>query len=89
MVDYTPADRIEVSASAMPSQLMSLLRDAVGLGTAWAIGAGYIDAATGTQIVGFMVIVGNVIWRQYVTRRTHSKLVTAADAAPASVAVVR
>ena len=89
MTDFQPAPRIEVSASAMPSQVMSLVRDAVGLGTAWAIGAGYIDAATGTQIVGFAIIVGNVIWRQYVTKRTHTKLVTAADAAPASVAVVR
>lgn len=89
MTDFHPTPRIEVSASAMPSQIMSLLRDAVAIGTAWAMGKGYIDAYTGTQIGALVVLGANIAWRQYVTKRTHTKLVTAADAAPSSVAVVK
>lgn len=90
MHDFSPAEEpMTVNHSAMPAQLMSLLRDAIAIGTAWAIGKGYIDSVTGTQIAGVLVVLGNVAWRQLVTHRTHRKLVTAAEAAPAYVAVVK
>lgn len=88
MNDYTP-EPIEVSESAVPSHVMSTVRDLLGYGTAWAIGQGWIDTETGTQVTGFAVIAFVYIWRQYVTSRTHSKLVTSAAAAPNDIARIK
>lgn len=79
---------IEVKQSAMPSQLMALVRDAMLALTAWAVGKGYIDALTGTHLAGVGMGLATVAWRQYVTHKTHQKLVAAANAAPNDVARV-
>lgn len=89
MTDYTPGEPIEVTQSPIPSHIMSTVRDLIGYGTAWAVGKGYVDAVTGTQIGGVLTIIVVWAWRQYVTSRTHSKLVTAAHAAPNAIAVVK
>lgn len=80
--DMSPGVPIEVSESAIPSHVMSTIRDVIGMGTAWAIGKGYIDAVTGTQIGGIATLILVYIWRQYVTGRTHGKLVATAATSP-------
>jgi hypothetical protein len=89
MSQFDPDRPIEVNASALPAQAMSLLRDALVGGTAWLVGQGYIDQVTGTQLVSVGLIVGTIAWRQFVTWRQHRKLVTTASAAPNSVARVK
>lgn len=86
--DYSPPP-MEVNASAVPTQIMSLVRDGLLGLSAWAVGKGYIDAATGTQIASVGLIIFTIIWRQYGVRKTHTKLVVAAAAAPNAVARVK
>lgn len=88
MNDYTP-EPIRVSESAVPAQLMSFVRDAALMATAWAVGQGYIDTETGTQITGVVAAIAVIGWRQYVTRRNHKKLVVTAHASPNDIAVVK
>ena len=80
---------IHVGASALPQNLMALLRDALLAATAWGIGKGYIDQVTGTQIVGVGLAIATIAWRQFVTYRVHQKLVTTANASPNTVAIVK
>ena len=90
MSDFRPdQDPIEVKASPISAHAMSFVRDALLAVTAWGIGKGYIDQWTGTQIVTIGLGIATVAWRQVVTARTHAKLVTAATAAPNSIAVVK
>lgn len=86
--DYTP-EPIQVGESAVPSQIMSLVRDGLLGVSAWAVGQGYIDAVTGSQAVSVGLILLTIIWRQWVTRRTHSKLVVTAAASPNDIARVK
>ncbi len=88
MNDFTPAP-IEIKESAIPSHLMSLLRDLLMGASAWAVGSGYIDQYTGTQLVSVGLVLGTVAWRQFVVARGHARTVTIANAAPDDVAVVK
>lgn len=90
MSDFRPDEKpIEISASAVPNHLMSLLRDGLVGVTAWLVGKGYIDEVTGTQLVSMGLILGTVAWRQFVVHRGHKRTVTIAQAAPDSIAVVK
>lgn len=82
MSDFTPANPTPVNESAVPAQLMALVRDGLLAATAWAIGKGYIDQATGTQLVMFGAGLATIAWRQFVTHSAHKKLVAAASEAP-------
>ena len=88
MTEFTP-DPIKVTESAMPAQLMSLVRDALLAATAWAVGKGYIDQATGTQLGIIGMGLATVARRQFVTHMAHKKTVMLAAAVPNSIAVVR
>lgn len=89
MSDFNPEGPIEINGSAIPSHIMSTLRQLIGYGVAWAVGKGYVDTFTGTQIGG-AVLLGSVwLWREYITSRSHAKLVRVAEAAPNAIAVVK
>lgn len=80
---------IVVNSSAIPEQVMSTLRLVLGYGVAYFTGKGIIDEATGTQIVGFLIMVVPAAWSLYVTTRKHSKMKALANEAPNYVAQVK
>ena len=49
----------------------------------------YVSGAGFAPVLGILVTAGVMIWRQIVTRRHKANLVTAAEAAPNSVAIIK
>lgn len=83
------SDPIEVSASQVPEQLTSAIRQVIlGVG-AWLVGRGWMDSATAGALVPLLMIGVPFAWSRYSVWKKHQKMVVMADAAPADVANVR
>lgn len=80
---------IVVSENGAGTQIMSGVRSLVTAGVSWAVGKGYFDAATGSQVVSALVIILPLVWSQVATHLKHQKLVTTAQYAPDYVAQVK
>lgn len=82
-------DPIQVTASALPAQTGAAVRALLIALGGYMAGKGWIDANVATAAVPVIMIVGPALWGQVTARRRHATLVTAANAAPDSVAVVK
>lgn len=80
---------ILVNDSAVPDQIMNFLRLTLGYAAAYFTGKGVIDEATGTQAIGFILMVIPAAWSLYVTTRKHSKMKAMANETPNDVAQVK
>lgn len=83
------APPIVVNASPVAGQLTTALRDLLKVVGVSLAAKGLIDESWIEPAIGVVVVVGPVIWSQVSTYRRHVKLVTAAEAAPDSVARVK
>ncbi len=89
MSDPAEERPVMVNGSAFPDQVMTALRSLMGIGLGYAVGNGWIDQATGTQLVGALVVIVPFAWSMYVSTRKHSKLKAVAQVAPDSVAQIK
>lgn len=80
---------ILVNESAVPEQIMSFLRLVLLSAASYLTGKGVIDEATGTQAIGFVLMVIPAAWSLYVTTRKHSKMKAMANETPNDVAQVK
>jgi hypothetical protein len=88
--EYAPQQpKYVVDSNSTAGQLMSLLRSLLLGAAAWAVGRGYIDEATGSSIVGVLLIVAPIVWSQLVTKSKHDQVKEIAAAAPNDIAVVK
>ena len=80
---------IEISGLALPTALAAGLRYALTSILAFAVGRGWVDTENADGILSIillLVTVGYGLWKTY---RKQSQLITAGEAAPNSVAVVK
>lgn len=80
---------IVVHESAVPTQLMAALRQALIALGGYLVGKGWLTDELAQAVIPVVLLVGPVIWSQFRVRSGQAKLVTAAAAAPDSVAQVR
>jgi hypothetical protein len=78
-----------VNQSAFGGMVAALARDLLKLAGACLVTRGALTADTLDQVAGFVVSATPMIYTQFKTLWNHRKLVTAADAAPDHVAVVK
>lgn len=81
------AERIEVSQGTLP--LAAAARYLIVTLGSFAVGRGWVDAEQLPGIATAIVTIGTALYGLYRTYRTKSDLVTTAEAAPNSVAVVK
>jgi len=83
------SEPIVVNSNPAPDAIWAAARQILLVIGGWAVGRGYLEDDTLSGIVTVVVIVGPLIYGQIKGLRNHAKLVTAAEAAPSSVANVK
>jgi hypothetical protein len=80
---------IEVTDAALSAAILALLRYLVALVVAIAVARGWLNPESAEGIGAILLAIGTTSYGIYNTWRRRSQLVTAARAAPDSVAVVK
>lgn len=80
---------IIVSESAVPTQVMAALRQLLVAAGGYLVGRGWLTGELVEALVPALLLLVPFAWSQLKVRRVQAKLVTAASAAPDSVAQVR
>lgn len=88
MTDHTHVP-VEVPATATADQLQAAFRVLLTALGGFAVGRGWLTEELASALAGILLIVWPLVWSQLKARSSHAKLVTVANAAPDSVAVVK
>lgn len=80
---------IVVNGQTLPGTLAAALRYLIAMVGTFAVARGWVDTAAVDGISTVIVTIATVVYGLWKTRNTREKLVTAAEAAPNSVAIVK
>ncbi len=89
MTSVTVDKPITLSDSTLPPTAAAALRYTISLLGTYLVTAGYLDADTLQGLLTIATVVATVAYGLYKTRSNRAELITAAKAAPNSVAVVK